>query len=182
MTALVTLITPKRGQVDATTLYPNPLPDKEQTLFLQVERTRDQVSGMRLGEYWIAYEMQFDAVNTGLCTAAGGTGGGAGLTVSFPEIPAKCRVLDGFVEIPTALVNDAGTQDIDQVLLGATEVIADASIAANIATLVGFAAAGVKLLLTANTTPKVCLAGADTVLYNAGKLRLFIKVLGWFEA
>jgi hypothetical protein len=61
-------------------------------------------------------------------------------------------------------------------------VIADGSIAANTTTMVPFAAGGVKAIFAVPVTPYIDLVGADTVLYNAGKLRLFIKVLGYFEA
>ncbi len=180
MAVLVTNITPKRGQLDAD-LFPNPLSDKPQTLFLQVERTRDQVSGLRLGEYWIAYEMSFSASNVGTCLADRGDGT-AGLKVQFPQIPATLRILDLFVEIPTALVNSAGTQDIDGVLLNTDVAIADGNIAANTATLVSADAGVCKVKYAVPVTPSVLLAGAGAVTYSVGKLRLFVKALGYFEA
>jgi hypothetical protein len=186
---------PKRGKVDPTTLKPDPLPDKPQTLWAQVERTHDQVSGLRLQRYVIPYE--FDYTDIPACTATGGVSGGAGATVTLPVIPAKARVLNVWAEMVTSFVNDAGSQDIDGVVLNTDTVIADALLAANSTGIVAaptFSLAAVNSgvsadeatqvlpkLYAVNVTPAVYFAGANTVLYTAGKMRLYVEVLSYFE-
>lgn len=187
-------IQPKRGTVDPTTLKPNPLSDKPQTQFIQVEKTHDQVSGERLHHYTVAYE--FDYASIPACTSTGGISGGAGATVSLNVIPANARVLNVDVEIVSNLVNDAGSQDVDGVYLNTDAVLADADISAAAgwyhAPNFTLAAVGSGVSADAvtyvfpreyqvNVTPILYFAGANTVRYTAGKVRVYVEVLSYFE-
>jgi hypothetical protein len=192
------LIAPKRGTVDATTLKPNPLSDKPQTFFAQVERGHDERAGMRLMRYTIPYEFDYTDIPT--CTAAGGVSAGAGATVSLPQIPATSRILGVVAEVVTAFTNDAAggsTADIDAVALNTDVVLADAAITASAGVFKApeFTLAAVSSGVDPDAityvfpkkysvlvTPKVYFAGADTVKYTAGKMRLFVEVLSYFEA
>ena len=111
--ATIRILTPARGVVAADG-KPNPIPDKEQTMFTQVERERDEVSGKHLTKYLWQFEAVMTAADPLVC------GGGAGGVLTFPAIPATARVTDLYVEIVTALVNDAATQEVDAVKLNAT--------------------------------------------------------------
>ena len=99
--ATIRILTPARGVVAADG-KPNPIPDKEQTMFTQVERERDEVSGKHLTKYLWQFEAVMTATDPLVC------GGGAGGVLTFPAIPATARITDLYCEIATALVNDAG--------------------------------------------------------------------------
>lgn len=189
------LIAPKRGTVDATTLKPNPLSDKPQTQFIQVERSHDERQGLRLHRYVIPYEFDYTAIAA--CTSSGGVSGGAGSSVSLPQIPATCRIMKVWAEVVTAFVNSAGSEDIDGVVLNTDAVIADAGISAAAGTYVApeFTLAAVNSGADADAityvfpkeyavlvTPKVWFAGANGVTYTAGKMRLYVEVLSYFES
>ncbi len=171
--ATIRILTPARGVVAADG-KPNPIPDKEQTMFTQVERERDEVSGKHLTKYLWQFEAVMTATDPLVC------GGGAGGVLTFPAIPATARVTDLYVEIATALVNDAATQDVDSVNLNADVAIADANITA--AAGLYHVDAGVLPKKYATTlVPTITLTGADGVQYIAGKVRLFIETLSYFE-
>lgn len=188
-------IAPKRGTVDPVTLKPNPLSDAIGTFFTQVVKTHDQVSGLRLTSYVIPYEFDFNDVPA--CTSTGGISGGAGATVVLPNIPATSRILSVWAEVVSSFVNSGGSQDIDAVTLNTDSVLADADIAAAAGVYVapefslaavasGVSADAVTCLFpkkyAVNVTPKVYFAGANTVTYSAGKMRLYVEVLSYFEA
>jgi hypothetical protein len=78
--ATIRILTPARGVVAADG-KPNPIPDKEQTMFTQVERERDEVSGKHLTKYlW-----QFEAVMTATDPLVCGGGAGGVLTPGDPS-------------------------------------------------------------------------------------------------
>jgi hypothetical protein len=79
------------------------------------------------------------------------------------------------------LVNDASSQDVDAVKLNSDTIIADANITAA-AGVYKADAATLPKKYTVTLTPTVNLAGADGVKYTAGKVRLFIETLSFFEA
>lgn len=178
--ATIQILGPARGVVAADN-KPNPIPGKEQTMFTQVERTRDEVSGKHLTKYLWQFEAVMTVANPLVCTATGGVAGGAGATLTFPTIPATARITDLYCEIVTALVNSAATQDVDAVKLNADVMIADANIAAAVGLFKTDAATTPKKYAVP-VVPTICLAGADTVTYTAGKVRLFIETLSYFEA
>src|SRR3972149_2437502 len=64
-----TLLVPKRGTVD-TGLIPVSTPERPQTAWVQVERTRDEYSGKHLMEYYISAEFDFNDLPA--CTGTGG--------------------------------------------------------------------------------------------------------------
>ena len=173
------ILAPKRGTVDPTTLKPNPLSDRPQTQFIQVEPSHDQNKGLRLHRYIIPLTFTYADIPT--CTAAGGAGGGAGATVSLPQIPATCRVVCGWFETKTAWVNDAGTQEIDGVYLNTDAMIADGNITAA-AGVIEFDATAVPVKYAVLVTPKVYFTGLDTVAYTAGEGVLYVEVISYFEA
>ncbi len=172
--ATIKILTPARGVV-AVDGKPNPIPDKEQTMFTQVERARDEASGKHLTKYLWQFEAVMTVANPLVC------GGGVGGVLTFPTIPATMRVTDFYCEIATAVVNDAGTQEVDSVKLNADVIIADA----NITAAAGFYKADAAALpkkYAVPVVPTVALTGADAVKYTAGKVRLFIETLSYFEA
>lgn len=172
------LITPKRGTVDPTTLKPNPLSDKPQTYFIQVERAHNQVDGLRLQTYLIGYE--FDYADLPACTATGGVGAGAGTKISLPQIPAVMRVVNGWVEVVDAFVNDAASQEIDGVYFNTDAMIADGNITAGTG-ITEFDAGAVPAKYAVPVAPIVYFTGADTKIYTAGKMRIFVEVISYFE-
>src|SRR3972149_6480826 len=96
-----TLLVPKRGTVD-TGLIPVSTPERPQTAWVQVERTRDEYSGKHLMEYYISAEFDFNDLPA--CTGTGGVSGGAGTKVSLGELPRNLRVLGCFLKgIPSGL-------------------------------------------------------------------------------
>ncbi len=172
--ATIRILTPARGVV-APDGKPNPIPDKEQTMFTQVERERDEVSGKHLTKYLWQFEAVMTATDPLVC------GGGVGGVLTFPAIPAVARVTDLYVEIAQALVNNAATQDVDSVNLNADVAIADANITAA-AGLYHVDAAVLPRKYSTTLIPTITLSGADGVQYITGKVRLFIETLSYFEA
>jgi len=171
-----TLLVPKRGTVD-TGLIPVSTPERPQTAWVQVERTRDEYSGKHLMEYYISAEFDFNDLPA--CTGTGGVSGGAGTKVSLGELPKKLRLLGGYLETVTAWVNDAASEEIDGVFLGSDALLADADITAA-AGFVDLAAAATPIPPKIYATPQeliVYFAGAATKVYTAGKSRLYLKVL-----
>jgi hypothetical protein len=170
----IRILTPARGVV-APDGKPNPIPDKEQTMFTQVERERDEVSGKHLTKYLWQFEAVMTATDPLVC------GGGVGGVLTFPAIPATARVTDLYAEIVTALVNSAATQDVDAVNLNSDVAIADANITAA-AGLYKVDAGVLPKKYSTTLIPTIVLTGADGVQYTAGKVRLFIETLSYFEA
>jgi hypothetical protein len=181
-------VQPKRGSGDFGS--EQRLQGSPHSLFMQVERTRDDREGQHPIRYFIGYEYGYADIPA--CTAAGGAGAGAGATVQFPELPANARILSVMHETLTAFVNDAATQDIDGVSIGDTSMIADAAITAA-AGLVGAplftlaeGAPNVPTFifpfkLATPATPKVYFAGANTVRYTAGAGIFWIEVVSYMD-
>lgn len=174
--AVLKTLTPQRGQTlaDGT---PNPLRNMDETLFVQVERTRDEVSGKHPVRYFEAYVIDYTDIPA--CTATGGVSGGAGATVASAQLPKNTKILSAYVDVITPFVNSGATQEIDQVAVGATELFSDATLTA--AAQFKAASATLPLKLSAAAPIYVYFAGADTVTYSAGRAIVYVEVLSYFD-
>ena len=150
-------------------------------LYATVEKVRDEREGLRPMKYLLGYKFTFADIPA--CTAAGGIGGGAGTKVLFPALPPNARVTDFYLEIVTALVNSAGTQDVDGAGIVGTELIADAAATAAVGLWPGGTAKSVNLPLVCLTSlaPYIFLAGANLVTWTEGVGILWIEVIGYFQ-
>ena len=133
----------------------NALPGSPHTLFLQVERTRDDREGQHPIRYFVAYEF-------GYADADGSN------VVSFPQLPANVRVLGTYLEVLTTF--DAASADV---ALG-TDVVGN-----DVAVTAGFlaCATGLPKKYAAATTPSVTFADAVT----AGAGILWIEVISFMD-
>ena len=125
------------------------------SLFLSVERTRDDREGLHTIRYFIAHEFSYadaDASNI----------------VTLPPLPANARVLGAYLEVLTAF--DAASADV---ALG-TDVIGN-----DVAVTAGFlaCATGLPKKYAAVTTPTVTFADAVT----AGAGILWVEVISYMD-
>lgn len=178
---------PRRGRQNADGGI-QALSDKPQTLFIQVDHGRNERDGQRLIEYYIPLEVTFSADTPLICTATGGVGGAAGANVALPAIPAGARIL-GILAENTALVSTnasgaapATAADIDLVNLGSTAIYADGTLSASPTAAPLASLATLPVQLTAPQAITVYLAGSAGDRYVSGTIRLYVKVLSYFEA
>lgn len=174
--AVLKTLTPQRGQTlaDGT---PNPIRNMDETLFVQVERTRDEVSGKHPVRYFEAYVIDYTDIP--VCTTTGGVSAGVGATAVSPNLPKNTKILSAYMDIITPFVNSAASQEIAQVAVGATELFSDATLTA--AAQFKAASATLPLKLSAAVPIYVYFEGADTVTYTAGRAILYVEVLSYFD-
>jgi hypothetical protein len=146
-------VRPKRGSGDFGS--EQKMQGSPHSLFLSVERTRDDREGMHTIRYFIAHEFGFadaDASNI----------------VTFPPLPANARVLGAYLEVLSAF--DAASA---VVVLG-TDVIGD-----EVAVTPGFLACvtGLPKKYATPTTPIV--AFADAVTEGSGIL--WVEVISYMD-
>ena len=146
-------VRPKRGAGDYGS--EQRLQGSPHSLFLSVERTRDDRDGMHAIRYFIAHEFAFGDAD-------------ASNKVTLPPLPANARVLGAYLEVGTAFDAASAAVAIGTDVLAATAAVTAGFVAC---------ATGLPKKYATSTAPSVTFADAVT----AGAGILWVEVISYMD-